>query len=74
MFAPGAGWALEHLIEATGCDVLGIDWQVEPSEVRKRLAGHRVALQGNLDPSLLFGKPEFVAHRTRKMLDLLVAN
>lgn len=69
VFAPGAGWALEHLIEATGCDVLGIDWQQEPSDVRKRLAGHRVALQGNLDPSLLFGKPEFVAHRTRKMLD-----
>ncbi len=69
VFAPGAGWALEQLVEATGCDVLGIDWQVDPADARKRLANHRVAVQGNLDPSLLFGTPEFVANRTRKMLD-----
>ncbi|MBI3791377.1 MAG: uroporphyrinogen decarboxylase [Gemmatimonadetes bacterium] len=69
VFAPGAGWALEQIVEASGCDVVGVDWQVEPADARRRLAAHRVALQGNLDPSLLFGTPDFVRHRTRKMLD-----
>ena len=35
----------------------------------RRLVGDKVALQGNLDPAVLFGTPEAVAAETKKVLD-----
>ncbi len=32
---------------------VGIDWTVDMADVRKRL-GHDIAVQGNIDPILLF--------------------
>jgi uroporphyrinogen decarboxylase len=69
VFAPGAGWALEEIAEATRADVIGVDWQVEASAARRRLAGRPVALQGNLDPCWLYAPPDEIARRTRTMLD-----
>jgi len=68
-FAPGAGWALEEIAEATGADVIGVDWQTEAGEARRRLAGRPVALQGNLDPCWLYHPPPVIRERTREMLD-----
>jgi uroporphyrinogen decarboxylase len=67
-FAPGAGWALEEIADATGADVIGVDWQTDPGEARRRLAGRPVALQGNLDPCWLYAPPAEVRARTRDML------
>jgi uroporphyrinogen decarboxylase len=67
-FAPGAGWALEEIADATGADVIGVDWQTDPGEARRRLAGRPVALQGNLDPSWLYAPPAVMRARTRDML------
>ena len=50
-FAPGAGWALEDIAAATGADVIGVDWQTDAADARRRLADPPVALQGNLDPA-----------------------
>ncbi|HEU4698245.1 MAG TPA: uroporphyrinogen decarboxylase [Gemmatimonadales bacterium] len=68
-FAPGAGWALEEIAEATGADAIGVDWQTEAVAARARLAGRPVALQGNLDPTWLYGPPALIRARTRAMLD-----
>jgi len=68
VFAPGAGWALEEIARATEADVIGIDWQTDPAEAKRRLAAHTVALQGNLDPSWLHAPPEVIRRRTRGML------
>lgn len=50
----GAGW-LESMAD-TGCDALGVDWTVDMGEARRRV-GARVALQGNMDPSVLYAPP-----------------
>ncbi len=68
VFAPGAGWALEEIATTTGADVVSLDWQTDPSDARRRLAGHAVALQGNLDPCWLYAPPATIRERTREML------
>jgi len=68
-FAPGAGWALEEIAEVTGADVIGVDWQTDSAEARRRLAGRPVALQGNLDPTWLYADPPMIRERTHAMLD-----
>jgi uroporphyrinogen decarboxylase len=67
-FAPGAGWALEEIAAATGADVIGVDWQTDAAEARRRLADRPVALQGNLDPSWLYAPPATIRARTHEML------
>lgn len=62
----GSNW-LED-IARTGCDAVGLDWTVDIGVARARMAGE-VALQGNLDPSVLLGSPEQVAAEARKVLD-----
>ena len=57
---------LEQL-EATGADVIGLDWTVEIGQARERLGDRPV--QGNLDPSYLFGDPSFVRERTREVIE-----
>ncbi len=68
-FAPGAGWALEEIADVTGAQVIGVDWQTDAGEARRRLAGREVALQGNLDPTWLYAEPAAIRDRTHKMLD-----
>jgi uroporphyrinogen decarboxylase len=68
-FAPGAGWALEEIATATGADVIGVDWQTDAAEARRRLATTPVALQGNLDPAWLYAPPSEVERRTHAMLE-----
>jgi uroporphyrinogen decarboxylase len=67
-FSPGSGWALEEIARATGADVIGIDWQTDAAEARRRLPLERVALQGNLDPCWLYASPAEIRQRTHRML------
>ncbi|MBA3497940.1 MAG: uroporphyrinogen decarboxylase [Gemmatimonadales bacterium] len=67
-FAPGAGWALEEIAAATGADVMGIDWQTDAADARRRLADRPLALQGNLDPCWLYAPPAVIRKRTHEML------
>ncbi len=68
-FAPGAGWALEEIADATKADVIGVDWQTDAADARRRLGNRRVALQGNLDPTWLYAEPALIRDRTHAMLD-----
>lgn len=58
LFTKGGGAWLEA-IAASGCDAVGIDWTVDIGAARARV-GHRVALQGNLDPEILLSGPQAV--------------
>jgi uroporphyrinogen decarboxylase len=67
LFTKGGGARLENLA-ATGCDALGIDWTIELSDARTRVGG-RVALQGNLDPCILFASPERIRQEVVRVLN-----
>ena len=67
LFSKGCSGQLEALAES-GCDALGVDWTVTLKEARQRV-GDRVALQGNLDPSILLAKPEVVRAHVRQTLE-----
>jgi len=66
LFTKGGGLWLEDMA-ATGCDALGLDWTIELSEARRRV-GDKVALQGNIDPTVLFAGPETVRAEVGKVL------
>lgn len=66
LFAKNGGAWLENLA-ATGCAGLGIDWSVSMSDARARV-GHSVALQGNMDPAILFASPDFIRQEVGTIL------
>jgi uroporphyrinogen decarboxylase len=66
VFTKGGGLWLEAMA-GIGADALGLDWTVDLGEARRRV-GDRVALQGNLDPSVLFAGPEVVRREAGKVL------
>ena len=66
VFTKGCGNWLED-IAAIGCDAVGLDWSVDLARARARI-GARVALQGNLDPTVLFAPEEVVRRETEKIL------
>jgi uroporphyrinogen decarboxylase len=67
VFTKGGGLWLEE-IAASGADVVGLDWTVHLGRARQRVAD-QVALQGNLDPNVLFAPPEAVAREAIAVLD-----
>jgi uroporphyrinogen decarboxylase len=67
VFTKGGGPWLDE-IASIGADVVGLDWTVNLATAR-RLVGDRVALQGNLDPNVLFAPPAAVAEQARLLLD-----
>jgi uroporphyrinogen decarboxylase len=67
VFTKGGGLWLDAIADA-GADVVGVDWTVDLGAARARV-GDRVALQGNLDPMVLFAPPEVVAREARAVLD-----
>jgi uroporphyrinogen decarboxylase len=65
-FAKGAGQWLDR-VETVGADVLGLDWTTDLGRARKQLGG-RVALQGNMDPSVLLLSPAIVKREVERTL------
>ena len=51
-----------------GGDVIGIDWHVDLADAWKRV-GYDRAVQGNLDPLVLFAPPEEIRRRVARVLD-----
>jgi uroporphyrinogen decarboxylase len=65
--------ASHHLLSAvakSGADVLSCDWRVNLAELRAKL-GPRIALQGNLDPAILFAPQERIRKETVDILSQL---
>ena len=67
VFTKNGGLWLED-IAAIGCDGVGLDWGIDIGSARRRV-GDKVALQGNIDPNVLFGTPETIAAEAKKVLD-----
>ena len=66
LFGKGNAAHLEALADS-GTDALGVDWLVELSEARQRTGG-KVALQGNLDPAVLYGSPDAIRTQVANVL------
>ncbi|AHG72581.1 uroporphyrinogen decarboxylase [Mannheimia bovis] len=66
LFTKGGGLWLEAIAE-TGCDAIGLDWTVDIADARKRV-GDKVALQGNMDPSVLYATPERIEQEVKNIL------
>jgi uroporphyrinogen decarboxylase len=65
-FGVGTGSLLPLMAEA-GADVVGVDWRTPLAEAIPRVGGR--AVQGNLDPTLLFAPPELMTARAAEILD-----
>jgi len=65
VFAKGAGWQMDRLATLP-CAALGVDWHMPVAEARRRAPDH--VLQGNLDPSILYGTESEVRAATQRML------
>lgn len=61
-----APWVAD--IAAIGANAMGLDWTVSLGEVRKQVQD-KVALQGNLDPSVLFADEKAVREQARAVID-----
>ena len=66
LFTKNGGQWLEAIAD-TGCDALGLDWTTDLQMARQRV-GDRVALQGNLDPCVLYASPERIRDEVQKVL------
>lgn len=66
LFTKGGNLWLEK-IAMSGCDAIGLDWTIDIGLARQRL-NNKVALQGNMDPSALFGNPENIRSEVMNIL------
>ncbi|HMU63311.1 MAG: uroporphyrinogen decarboxylase [Nitrosomonas sp.] len=66
IFTKGGGLWLEQMVDSQ-CDAIGLDWTIQLADARKRVQD-KVALQGNIDPAVLFATPEVIKHEVAKVL------
>jgi len=66
LFTKGGGQWLDAMSQ-TGCDALGVDWTTDLADARIRIKD-RVALQGNVDPSILYSSPERIREEVGRVL------
>jgi len=66
VFTKGGGLWIEGIADS-GCDAVGLDWTMDIGVARQKV-GHKVALQGNLDPAVLFATPEVIRTEVEKVL------
>lgn len=66
LFTKNGGLWLESIADA-GADALGLDWTCDIGEARQRV-GSKVALQGNMDPTVLYAKPEAIRAEVGRIL------
>lgn len=67
VFSKGVHQSLDK-IASSGADVVGLDWTVDIGEVRKHI-GEKVALQGNMDPAVLYADKEKINEEVKKILE-----
>ncbi|WP_066706193.1 uroporphyrinogen decarboxylase [Curvibacter delicatus] len=67
VFTKGGGLWLEEMGQLD-CDVLGLDWTVNLGKARAQVGAHK-ALQGNIDPNVLFAPPAAIEAEVKKVLD-----
>lgn len=66
LFTKGGGMWLESIADA-GADALGLDWTCDIGEARRRV-GSKVALQGNMDPTVLYANHQAIRQEVSNIL------
>jgi len=66
LFTKNGGMWLES-IAATGCDAVGLDWTIDIADAKARV-GDKVALQGNMDPSMLYAPAQRIEEEVAHIL------
>jgi uroporphyrinogen decarboxylase len=66
VFTKNGGQWLESIV-ASGADGVGLDWTIDIAEARRRAEG-AVALQGNMDPTMLYASPAAIRKEVDKIL------
>ena len=66
LFTKGGGQWLEVMADS-GADALGLDWTTDLGLARQRV-GAKVALQGNMDPNVLYASPERIREEVASVL------
>lgn len=66
LFTKNGGQWLEAIAD-TGTTALGLDWTTDIGSARKRV-GDKVALQGNMDPTMLYAAPERIREEVKTIL------
>lgn len=66
LFTKGGGQWLEAMAD-TGADALGLDWTTDLAQARRRV-GDQVALQGNMDPAMLYAPPTRIREEVGRIL------
>ena len=67
LFTKNGGQWLEAMAD-TGADALGLDWTTDIADARARV-GDRIALQGNMDPCVLYASPKRIREEVKRILD-----
>ncbi len=66
LFTKNGGLWLES-IAGSGCNAVGLDWTIDIGEARRRI-GDKVALQGNMDPTILYASPQRIREEVASIL------
>ena len=61
----GSQWL--NALAKTGCSGIGLDWTIDIQQARA-IVGNKVALQGNLDPMMLYASPEVIQQETIRIM------
>lgn len=67
LFTKNGGQWIEQIAD-TGCDGIGLDWTIDMATAKERV-GSRVALQGNMDPSMLYAPPQRIRQEVATILE-----
>ncbi len=67
VFTKGGGLWIDQLADI-GAGAVGLDWTVNLGKAREQI-GHKVALQGNLDPMALFAQPEQIRQQVKNVIN-----
>lgn len=67
LFTKNGGLWLANIVES-GADALGLDWTINIATARQQVQG-RVALQGNMDPAILYGSANLIRSEVDKILN-----
>jgi len=70
LFTKNGGQWIESIAD-TGCDAIGLDWTIDMATAKARV-GSRVALQGNMDPSMLYASPARIREEVALILKVSV--
>lgn len=71
VYTKGGGVWLEDIADC-GADAVGLDWTMDLADARRRV-GHRVSLQGNMDPMALFAPEAAIRGEVRRVLSAFAA-